>query len=202
MSRRVIGGGRESPRIILIAGQCSGVGKTALGVDIIRGFPEQDWLALKITRHHTEQIAGGAGYAFQAESDREGKSDTSRYLAAGANRSFLIEIRAGYLAVAMREIKQLIAGAQAVLIEGNSALGYLRPSLTLLVLDPRRRDFKPSAREALGQAAAVVLRFPMFGEPWRGIESTQIVASPVYLQPFGKPLGAGLRRFIGNTLNS
>ena len=200
MPRRLIGSRHSAPRIIVIAGQCSGVGKTDLGADIIRAFPERDWLALKITRHHTDRIADGAGYAFHAESEREGKSDTSRYLAAGANRSFLVEIRAGHFAEGMREVNLLATGAETVLIEGNSAPGYLRPALALLVLDPRRRDFKLSAREALGKIDAVILRFPIVAANWPGFEAVQTAPKQMYVQPFGKPLRSGLRQLIDRAL--
>ncbi|MGH9709022.1 MAG: hypothetical protein ACRD37_00540, partial [Candidatus Acidiferrales bacterium] len=51
----------ERPRIIVIGGQCRGVGKTALAMDVIRAFPECDWLAVKITQHHMEN-SDSAGY--------------------------------------------------------------------------------------------------------------------------------------------
>ncbi len=200
--RRAKGGRHETPRIILITGQCSSVGKTTLAADIIHAFPEPDWLALKITGHHTDRITSEAGYAFHAESDREGKSDTSRYLAAGANRSFLVEIRAGYFTEAMQEINLLIAGAETVLVEGNSVLEYLHPSLALLVLDPRKSDFKPSARKALSQIDAVVLRSAIHTAYWQGINPQRVASIPNYLQPFHRPLRIGLRCLIRRSLAS
>ncbi|MFZ0416024.1 MAG: hypothetical protein WA758_06980 [Candidatus Acidiferrales bacterium] len=177
------------------------MGKTALGVDVIQAFPERDWLALKITRHHDDRI-GVAGYAFHAEADREGKSDTSRFLAAGAKRSFLIEIHTSHFREAICEIRMLIAGAETVLVEGNSVLGHLHPALAVLVLDPRRNDFKLSAREAMREIDAVVVRSPMPGANWAGIDLAEVGSKPRFLQPFGRPIRADLRKRIQGALTA
>ncbi len=190
---------RESPRIIVIGGQCRNVGKTALAIDVIRAFPECDWLAVKITQHHTLDD-DSAGYRFRAETDHSGHSDSSRFLAAGAARSFLLQVRPAHFGEAMRELRTLMNGAENVIIESNAVLDYVPVDLTILVLEPRRPDFKISARRLLGIADGFVLRAPMFAWNWPGVDMRMIRAKACFLQPIGGPVPAGLRRRIQRAL--
>jgi len=191
---------RESPRVIVVGGQCRRAGKTAFAADVIRSFAECDWLAVKITHHHAEE-SGTENYVFQAETDRSGDSDTSRFLAAGAERAFLLRIRPGHFAEALPELNALADGAQNVIIESTAALNYLYPALAILVLDPRRGEFKISARRMLGLADAFVLRSPLFGRSWPGVSAATIRTKPCVLQPIGSPIPSAARRIIRRVLS-
>lgn len=183
---------RKWPRIIVIGGQCRNVGKTALTVDLIRAFRECDWMAIKITPHHALSD-DSAGYHFRAETDRSGHSDTSRFLAAGAARSFLLEARRAHLEEAMAELRTLINGAENVIIESNVVLDYVSANLAILVLDPRRPDFKASARRLLEIADGFVLRAPLFAPNWLGANTGIIRAKPCFPQSIGGPVPVPLR---------
>lgn len=190
---------RESPRIIVVGGQCRNVGKTALAVDVIRAFPECDWLAVKITQHHVLND-DSAGYRFRAETDRSGHSDSSRFLAAGAARSFLLEASGLHFGEAMREVHMLMTGAENAIIESNVVLDYAPADLAILVLDPRRSDFKASARRLLGVADGFVLRAPLFAADWPGVDMRMIRAKACFLQPIGRPVPIWLRRRVQRAL--
>lgn len=190
---------REWPRIIVIGGQCRNVGKTALAVDVIRAFSGCDWLAIKITRHHTLNDAV-AGYRFRAETDRSGHSDSSRFLAAGAARSFLLEASHAHFGEAITELRTLMNGAEDVIIESNVVLDYVPADLAILVLDPRRPDFKGSARRLLGLADGFVLRAPSFTRSWPGVDTRIIRAGACFLQPIGRPVPIRLRRHVQRAL--
>jgi hypothetical protein len=190
---------RKWPRIIVIGGQCRNVGKTALVVDVIRAFPECGWLAIKITPHHALSD-DSAGYRFRAETDRSGHSDSSRFLAAGAARSFLLEARRAHLEEAMAELRTLMNGAENVIIESNAVLDYVSANLAILVLDPRRRDFKASARRLLEIADGFVLRAPLFAPNWPGADTGIIRAKPCFPQPIGRPLPMRLRGRVQRAL--
>lgn len=186
---------RKLPRIIVIGGQCRNVGKTALAVDVIRAFPGCDWLAVKITQHHMLNDES-AGYRFRAEADRSGDSDSSRFLAAGAARSFLLEASRIHFGEAMSELHALMNGAENVIIESNVVLDYVPADLAILVLDPRRPDFKASARRLLGIADGFVFRTPLFAMSWLGVDTRIIRAEACFLQPIGRPVPIRLRRRI------
>lgn len=190
---------REWPRIIVIGGQCRNVGKTALTVDVIRAFPECDWLAVKITQHHTLKD-NSVGHRFRAENDRSGHSDSSRFLAAGAARSFLLEASRTHFGEAMLELQTLMNGAENVIIESNAVLDYVPAALATLVLDPRRPDFKGSARRLLGIADGFVLRAPLFARRWPGVDTRIFRAKACFLQPIGRPLPIWLRRRVERAL--
>lgn len=183
---------RKWPRIIVIGGQCRKVGKTALLVDAIRAFPKCDWLAIKITQHHTLND-DSARYGFRAETDHSGPSDSSRFLAAGAARSFLLEASHAHFGEAMAELQTLMNGAENVIIESNVVLDYVPADLAILVLDPRRPDFKASARRLLGIADGFVLRAPLFASHWPGVDTRVIRAQACFLQPVGGPVPIRLR---------
>jgi hypothetical protein len=69
-------------------------------------------------------------------------TDSSRYLAAGAARSFWVRTRQGQLSEAMPRVRALLAGAGNAIVESNSVLRFLQPDLSLSVLDPGISDFK------------------------------------------------------------
>jgi hypothetical protein len=168
-------GGSET-RLLVVGGQSRNVGKTALVVDLIRAFPEADWTAVKITQygHGVCAVNGEAcncaprehAVALDAETDRSGRSDTSRMLAAGARRALWLRTKQGRLAeglpLLLREMES--AGQEGVgswIVESNSLLGFLQPRLYLAVLDPGVDDFKESARRFLDRADAYILRRPL-----------------------------------------
>ena len=190
---------RESPRIIVIGGQCRNVGKTALAVDVIRAFPECDWMATKITPHHALND-DPAGYRFRAETDRCGHSDSSRFLVAGAARSFLLAASRAHFGEAMLELQTLTKGAENVIIESNVVLDYVSADLAILVLDPRRPDFKGSARRVLGIVDGFVLRAPLFAPNWPGVDTRIIRAKACFPQSIGSPVPMRLRGRIQRML--
>jgi len=84
--------------IIIIGGHSRSVGKTSVVAGLIAALPEYNWTAFKITQYgHGVCSANGEpchcatddhSWAISEEQDRSGKSDTSRFLAAGAVRAW------------------------------------------------------------------------------------------------------------------
>src|ERR1700680_4317015 len=96
---------------IVIGGHSRSVGKTSVVAGLIAALPEFNWTALKITQYgHGICSANGEpcrcatdnhSWAISEEQDRSGKSDTSRFLAAGAVRAWWVRTEQGRLAEAM-----------------------------------------------------------------------------------------------------
>jgi molybdopterin-guanine dinucleotide biosynthesis protein len=202
--------GREAARVLLVGGQSRNVGKTALVVDLIRALPEAGWLAMKITQygHGVCAVAGGEcdcapqehAVALDEETDAGGRSDTSRFLAAGARRALWLRTKEGRLAEALpllrRELGRRDAGAAAnVIVESNSLRGLLEPRLYLVVLDPAVEDFKQSARRFLDCADAFVLRRQPQGE-WPAVGKQFLERRPVFVQGVGEAVPEGLTKFV------
>ncbi len=153
--------------ILVIGGHSRNVGKTSVVAGLIAALPGFHWTALKITQHrHGVCSANGEAcdgatadrsWAVSEEKDRSGESDTSRYLAAGAEHSWLVCAQPGCLAEAMPRIREILATTQNAIIESNSILRFIQPDLYLTVLDPATADFKISAQNFLDRADAVLL---------------------------------------------
>jgi len=155
--------------IIVIGGHSRDVGKTSVVAGLIAALAEHHWTAFKITQygHGICSRKGKAcqcacatrdhSWAISEERDRSGESDTSRFLLAGAERAWWVRTEQGRLAEAMPTIYRKLSESENAIVESNSILKFLTPDLYLTVLNPAREDFKPSAREFLDLADAVIL---------------------------------------------
>ena len=166
--------------VVVVGGHTRNIGKTSVVCEIIRAFPERRWTAVKITQYgHGVCSANGeacdcvtADHSMALSQEREGTSgtDSSRYLVAGAERSFWLRTAQGNLAEAMPRLRALIAGSEGdVILESNSVLRFLRPDVYVSVLDPAVEDFKPSALQYLDRADAVVLPAGTGLDGWPGV---------------------------------
>ena len=163
-------------RVIVIGGHTRSIGKTQLVCDVIAAFPRTRWIAGKITQYGhgvcaqngdncdcapTEHVC-----AINWETQSDSGTDSARFLAAGAQRSFWLRTKQGFLAEGLpllrTALQETLRNAEMdpppLIVESNSLLQFLRPSLYIAVLDPAKEDFKGSARAALDRADALVFR--------------------------------------------
>src|SRR6195952_5648609 len=128
--------------VVVIGGHTRNIGKTSVVAGVIRAFAEMNWTAFKITQFgHGMCSANGepcdcetASHTVAISEERAGgdsTTDSGRYLAAGAVRSFWVRTRQGDLSEARPRIRKEIARAENVVIESNSILRFLRPDLYL-----------------------------------------------------------------------
>jgi hypothetical protein len=152
--------------ILVIGGNSRKVGKTSVVAGLIAAFPAFHWTAFKITEHRHGVCSHGEAcdcptadhsWTVSEEKDHSGKSDTSRFLVAGAEHAWWVRTQPGRLEQAMPRIRQIIASTQYAIIESNRILRFLKPDLYLTVLDPQTPDFKASAQTFLDRADAVLL---------------------------------------------
>lgn len=185
--------------ILVVGGHSRNVGKTSVVAGLIAALPEMHWTAFKVTQYgHGVCSANGepcdcetADHTIAVSEERHGATgtDSARYLAAGAIRSFWVRTRQGQLAEAMPRIRRELERAENAVIESNSILRFLRPDIYLSVLNPGVEDFKESARLYLDRADAVLVPEGVLGRPeWKGVslklvQGTQILAMrpPVYV---------------------
>ena len=173
-------------RLIVVGGHTRGIGKTQLVCDVVGAFPRTDWIAGKITQYgHGVCARNGENCdcaptdhvcALDWETQTDSGTDSARFLKAGAKRSFWLRTKQGYLAEglpllreALTEVVSQDANANsdpaqpirrktALIVESNSIMQFLKPSLYFAVIDPAKDDFKESAQMALDRAHALVLR--------------------------------------------
>lgn len=153
--------------IVVVGGHTRNIGKTSVVAGLIRGLSAMRWTAFKITQFgHGVCSANGEAcdcetadhtIAISQERARGTGTDSSRYLDAGAERSFWVRTRQGQLAEAMPKLRGMLEPAGNYILESNSVLRFLKPDLFVSVLDPGTEDFKGSAKRYLDRADAVVL---------------------------------------------
>jgi len=180
--------------LVVIGGHSRSVGKTSVVAGLIAALPEFNWTALKITQFgHGICSADGkpcdcdtGDDHFRALSDEKettGETDTSRFLVAGAKRAIWVRTRQGRLSEAITDIERKIAGAENVIMESNSILGFLRPDVYLSVLDTGQEDFKVSANEYLDRADAVIVHQHQAGQApkWSGVSLDRLAGKPRFM---------------------
>src|SRR5450631_2215266 len=176
--------------IVVVGGHSRSVGKTSVVASIIAALPEMHWTAFKITQYgHGICSANGEpcdcatddhSLAVTEESNRGGESDSSRFLASGAKRSLWVRTRQGMLAEAMPRLRKELASAENAILESNSVMRFLRPDLYLTVLDLANPDFKPSAKEYLDRADAIILHDGSTQSAWRNVSLKPVAGTPIF----------------------
>jgi hypothetical protein len=211
-------------RVIVVGGHTRSIGKTQLVCDIVSAFPKANWIAGKITQYGHGVCAQNGNNcdcapdehicAIEWESLPQSGTDSARFLAAGAKRSFWLRTKQGFLAEGlplMREaLKQTLSVAEQdsppLILESNSLLQFLKPSLYFAVIDPAREDFKDSARVALDRADALVLRGSMATAAstpsWVKLPANLLRTKPSVSQREGEPLPEPLHVLIERVLQS
>ncbi len=183
--------------IVVIGGHSRNVGKTSVVAGLIAALPSYNWTAFKITQfgHGQCSLNGEAchcatddhTWAISDEKDFSGTSDSSRFLSAGAKRSFWVRTEQGRLAEAMPAIRRRLAESENAILESNSILKFVRPDLYITVLDPAKEDFKHSAKEFLDCADAVIIHQHQENTAlWSGISLKPVASRPAfYIDPPG-----------------
>jgi hypothetical protein len=216
---------KQNWRLIVVGGHTRSIGKTQLVCDVIRAFPEENWIAGKITQYgHGVCAKNGENcgcapdehsYAISWEKSAETGTDSSRFLAAGAQRSFWLRTKQGFLAEGLPLLREALAQLDpttapelpTLILESNSLLQFVQPSLYFAVIDPSREDFKDSARIVLDRADALVVRSggddaPISEAPWMKLPRRLLNQVPSVRQREGEPLPLPLQVLIRRTLDA
>ncbi|HTC40388.1 MAG TPA: hypothetical protein VK703_02390 [Candidatus Acidoferrales bacterium] len=228
-------------RLIVVGGHTRSIGKTQLVCDVIRAFPRTEWIAGKITQYGHGVCAQNGDNCDCAPTDHvcaldwETRADTgtdsSRFLEAGAKRSFWLRTRQGYLAEGLPLLRKALAEVAsgewrvgnglesdaerilspdltnaAVIVESNSLMQIVKPSLYFAVIDPLKQDFKASAQLALDRAHALVLRGEVGGDAppaplWMKLPEQLLREKPSVMQREGEELPKPLWELVHRTLD-
>lgn len=215
-------------RVIVVGGHTRSIGKTQLVCDVIAAFPGVHWTAGKITQYgHGVCAQNGQNCdcapdehvcAINWETRADSGTDSARFLAAGAQRSFWLRTKQGFLAeglpllrAALQEAVASVSGRAderlALIVESNSLLQFLKPTLYFAVVDPAKEDFKDSARAALDRADALVLRGASTTlhapeRSWMKLPARLFREKPSVSQREGEPLPDPLRVLVDRALAS
>jgi hypothetical protein len=210
-------------RLLVVGGHTRSIGKTQLVCDVISAFPRANWIAGKITQYgHGVCAQNGENCdcapdehvcAINWETHTDTGTDSARFLAAGARKSFWLRTKQGFLAEGLpllrTGLQQAVeAGGEEqppVIVESNSLLQFLKPSIYFSVIDPAKDDFKDSARAALDRADALVLRgscdeFSADGQSWTRLPARLLKERLSVTQREGEPLPEPLHVLVQRML--
>jgi hypothetical protein len=165
--------------------------------------------------------------ALNWETQADTGTDSARFLKAGAARSFWLRTKQGYLAEGLPLLRKalqticatpqgLMSGMKprppvpseteeqrsfAVIVESNSLMQFVKPSLYFAVIDPTKGDFKQSAQLALDRAHALVMRGEVRGDAppaplWMNLPEQVMREKPSVLQREGEKLPEPLRALV------
>jgi hypothetical protein len=215
-------------RLIVVGGHTRSIGKTQLVCDVISAFPRANWIAGKITQYgHGVCAQNGENCdcapdehvcAISWETQVGAGTDSARFLAAGAWKSFWLRTKQGFLAEGLPLLRAALQQAieavgtepPPVIVESNSLLQFLKPSLHFAVVDPAKEDFKDSARVALDRADALVFRgatktFSAARPSWTKLAERllqeKLSVTQLEGQPLPEPLHVRVRRMLEGPAN-
>jgi hypothetical protein len=131
---------RELPHWLIIAGTGRDSGKTSFACSVISRFKEKvPLVALKISPHRHRPGQGGRVLAdedllyISEETDRGIGKDSSRMLAAGADRSFFIMAADEELAGVIERIQSIVGDGAYYICESGGLRRYVNPGLFMIV---------------------------------------------------------------------
>lgn len=211
-------------RLIVVGGHTRSIGKTQLVCQLIAALPAANWIAGKITQYgHGVCATNGHDcdcaptehvVALDWETEVGSGTDSARFLLAGAVKSFWLRTKQGYLAEGMPLLREALSPKKTsggegvnVIVESNSLLQFVKPSLYVSVLDPGRTDFKKTAQTMLDRADALVFRQGLDEKdvsqpPWLGLPSQLMRQTRCLLQREGEPLPQPLLQRVQRILQS
>jgi molybdopterin-guanine dinucleotide biosynthesis protein len=188
--------------LVVVGGHSRNIGKTSVAAGLIRKLRDRKWAALKITQYgHGVCSQRGEACGCEAGTDAEhpfalseeyepNGTDSGRFLAAGAERSFWLRTPAGELAQAEGILRKLLAQNENVIVESNSVMEFVQPDLFLMLLDFSCEDFKPSSLRFMDRADAFLLidhgiNAPLWEDVARGVwdEKPQFLVKPPNYAP-------------------
>ena len=166
--------------LVVVGGHSRNIGKTSVTAGLIHELHDRRWTALKITQygntvcdHHTG-VCGcepQSGEAFELSEEYEAnETDSGRFLAAGAARSFWLRVPSGELPRAADIVRKALAQSENAIVESNSVMEFVNPDVFLMLLDFGCRDFKPSSLRFMDRADAFVIVDHGISAPlWEGV---------------------------------
>ena len=196
--------------LVVVGGHSRNIGKTSVVAGLIRALLQARWTAVKITQHG-HGICSAAGepcdcaidythpYALDQQTAPD-STDSGRFLAAGADRSWWLRTRVGELGHGMPALRHILQDGVNAILESNSVLQFLNPDLYLAVLDFSVEDFKDSTRRYLDRADALVITGPPAQPPWPGVPPGWLEQKPRF--PVSRPtfVSEDLVRFVASAL--
>jgi hypothetical protein len=153
--------------LVVVGGHSRNIGKTSVVEGLIRKLRARRWTAVKITQYghgvcsHNNEACGCEAepdHPFALSEEYEpSTTDSGRFLAAGAERSFWLRTPTGELARAAGTLRKILDQSKNVIVESNSVVEFVEPDVFLMLLDFSCQDFKASSMRFLDRADAYIV---------------------------------------------
>ena len=163
-------------KTIVISGSHSNIGKTSLIEEMLRSL--KGWSALKVTVKHARRNPSSTineksrcprqkscGVCSEIKRDytivkdkkiiNQSETDTARMRKAGASRVIWLKASIENLKNGLSKALDKLKDTEGVIIEGNSAMRYIKPDLAIYLKDHNFR-VKPSAKYAAQKADIII----------------------------------------------
>jgi hypothetical protein len=162
---------------------------------LIRRLRNRKWTAVKITQYG-HGVCSNEGKSCECSTEPEhpfalseeyepSRTDSGRFLAAGAERSFWLRAPSGELARAAGTLQRILKQSENVIVESNSVMELVQPDLFLMVLDFACEDFKASSLRFMDRADAFIvidrgINGPLWDDLARGLwdQKPQFLVKP------------------------
>ena len=130
--------------LVVVGGHSRNIGKTSVVAGLIRKLRGMHWTAVKITQYghgvcsNRNEACGCEAepehpFALSEEYEPNG-TDSGRFLAAGAERSFWLRAPSGELARAAATLHKILDQSGNVIVESNSVMELVQPNVFLMLL--------------------------------------------------------------------
>jgi molybdopterin-guanine dinucleotide biosynthesis protein len=181
--------------LVVVGGHSRNIGKTSVVAGLIRRLRHRKWTAVKITQYG-HGVCSNEGKSCECSVEPEhpfavseeyepGKTDSGRFLAAGAERSFWLRAPSGELARATGTLQKILKQSDNVIVESNSVVELVRPDVFVMVLDFACEDFKASSLRFMDRADAFIvidrgINGPLWDDLARGLwdQKPQFLVKP------------------------
>jgi molybdopterin-guanine dinucleotide biosynthesis protein len=130
---------------IVVSGHARKAGKTSVVTGLIREFSEYPWVALKVSTHWHPEPSSDENLVIYEEKSYKQESDSSRFLAAGAKRSFWVRMQENTMESAMPKLQPILQSSPFVIIEGNHISNHISVDIHVMVMNCSIGGIKESA---------------------------------------------------------
>jgi len=141
-------------RIILLAGNGQNVGKTTFACQLIQHLKKlhQKVYALKVSPHiHNQQpphiIFANNHFILSLEKDKNSEKDSGRYLNAGADESFFLQVKDEFLEEAIKYTFPFFPEYVFIVIESGGLRDLINPHLFLFLKKKNDEIIKEKAQK-------------------------------------------------------
>ncbi|HUQ91783.1 MAG TPA: hypothetical protein VM120_08880 [Bryobacteraceae bacterium] len=198
--------------LVVVGGHSRNIGKTSVVCELVAALRDWQWQAVKITQHGHNVCAtdghecgcdsGDPDHPFALDEQVVvDATDSGRYLAAGAVRSWWLRTAQGELGYGLPSLRTVLAGSKHTIVESNSLMGFVLPDFYVVVLDHSVGDMKNSSRLYMDRADAFVVNARgMERGPWRGVPDRWIEGKPSFAVEEGRYVPDGLVRLVKERL--